>query len=112
MEKGVDVMFGGSKYSGYAVDIIGIGNVADSMQMIKHLCFDQKLCTPRELYDALTADWEGYEELRRYVQNKAPHYGNGDPEADRWVSWLSDVIADFINAEEGSYCRYSLAFTP
>ena len=39
MEKGMDVMHGGAKYNGSGIPGIGIGNIADSLFMIKHLCF-------------------------------------------------------------------------
>ena len=33
-------MYGGAKYNGSGMPGIGIGNIADSLFMIKHLCFD------------------------------------------------------------------------
>ena len=61
MENGADVMWGGAKYNSCGVAGVGIGNLADSLQMIDHLCFDEKTkrCTPAELYDALMNNWEG-----------------------------------------------------
>jgi pyruvate formate-lyase/glycerol dehydratase family glycyl radical enzyme len=112
MAKGRDVMFGGAKYQSVGVSSVGIGNCADSLQMIKHLCFDKKVCTTRELYDALMADWAGYEDLHSYILNEAPHYGNGDPEVDKWVGWVSDTFADAINALEGPYCHYNAGTFP
>ncbi len=103
MEKGADVMWGGAKYNSTGIAGVGIGNLADSLQMIKHLCFDEKTrrCTPAELHDALLNNWEGYEDLYRYVKNEAPHYGNGDPEADAWVRWASDVFAEAVKKGSG-----------
>ena len=47
-----------------------IANCADSLMVIKKLCFEDKVVSTRELYDALLADWKGYEELRQYILNK------------------------------------------
>ena len=103
MEKGADVMWGGARYNSTGIAGVGIGNLADSLQMIKRLCFDEKTkrCTPAELYDALMHNWEGHEDLYNYVNNEAPHYGNGDPEADAWVRWASDVFAEAVKKGVG-----------
>ena len=105
MEKGADVMWGGAKYNSTGIAGVGIGNLADSLQMIKRLCFDEKTkrCTPAEMYDALMNNWEGHEDLYNYIVNEAPHYGNGDPEADAWVRWASDVFAEAV--KKGSSIR-------
>jgi len=112
MEKGMDVMYGGARYNSTGLAGVGIGNVADSLQMIKHLCFDTKKCTTRELYDALINNWEGYETLRSYIRNEAPHYGNGIPEADEWAGWAADVFADAVNSCTGPRGRYSAGLYP
>ncbi len=98
MEKGADVMWGGAKYNSTVIVGVFIGNLAYSLQIIKRLCFDEKTkrCTPAEMYDALMNNWEGHEDLYYYIKNEAPHYGNGDPEADAWVRWASDVFAEAV----------------
>ena len=55
------------------------------------MCFDKKLCTTRELYDAVMANWEGYETLRQRILNEVPHYGNADPYADEELKWCCDL---------------------
>lgn len=112
MEKGADVMYGGARYNSSGIAGVGIGNVGDSLQMIKHLVFDTKKCTARELYDALKADWVGYEELNRYIKNEAPHYGNGIKEADKWAGWAARVFADAVNSSTGPRGRYSAGLYP
>ena len=112
MEKGMDVTWGGAKYNSTGMAGVGIGNVADSIFMIKHLCFDTKKCTTRELYDAIMANWEGYEELHSYIVNEAPHFGNGNAEADQFACWASDVFADAVNACTGPRGRYSAGLYP
>lgn len=112
MEKGADVMWGGAKYNSTGIAGVGIGNVADSMQMIDHLCFKTKKCTTRELYDALMADWEGYEDLRTYIKNEAPHYGNGDPEADKYAEIACKIFSDIANRATGPRGRWSAGMFP
>lgn len=112
MEKGKDVMYGGAKYNGTGVPGIGIGNVADSLFMVKHLCFDTKKCTTRELYDALLNNWKGYEDLQLYIKNSDLHYGNGNPEIDKLAAWASEKFAEVITSCTGPRGRYTAAMFP
>lgn len=91
MEKGLDCVQGGAKYNSYGGTATGLATLADSLSTIKYMCFDKKLCTTRELYDAWMANWEGYEPLRQKILNEVPHYGNADPYADMELKWCVDL---------------------
>jgi formate C-acetyltransferase len=112
MESGKDVMWGGAKYNSTGDSGVGIGNVADSLNMIKHCVFDKQICTAREMYDALMANWEGHETLRNYILHEAPHYGNALPECDEHAAWAAKVFADAVNACTGPRGRYSAGLYP
>jgi formate C-acetyltransferase len=101
MESGKDVMWGGAKYNSTGNSCIGLGNLADSLNIIDHVCFKEKIATTRELYDALMNNWEGYEELHQYIVGKAPHYGNADPEADKYLDFAASSYAQGIKACSG-----------
>jgi formate C-acetyltransferase len=109
MEKGKDVMWGGAKYNSTGNSGVGIGNVADSLNIIRHCVFEKKICTARELYDAIKNNWEGYEELHRYIINEAPHYGNGIAEIDELAGWAAKVFADAVRATSGPRGNHSAA---
>jgi formate C-acetyltransferase len=96
MEKGLDVMWGGSKYTNTGNSSIGHGNVADSLNIIDQVCFRDKIATTRELYDALMANWEGYEDLHQYILGKCSHFGNNDPEADKYLKFTADTYSHAI----------------
>lgn len=112
MESGKDVMYGGAKYNSTGIAGVGIGNVGDSLQMIKHLVFDSKKCTARELYDALKNNFVGFEDLHAYIKNKAHHYGNGIEEADKWTAWAAEVFAKAVNSCTGPRGRFSAGLYP
>jgi len=97
MESGRDLVQGGAKYNSYGGTATGLATLADSLTTIKYMCFDKKLCTTRELYDAVMANWEGYEELRQRILNEVPHYGNGDPYADMELKWCADLYYEICN---------------
>ena len=96
MESGLDVLWGGAKYNGAGNSSIGHGTVADSLNVIAQVCFKTKKDTTRELYDALMANWEGYEEMHQYILNQVPHFGNGDPEADKYLKFVADTYSEGI----------------
>ena len=101
MESGKDVMWGGAKYNSTGNSCVGVGNLADCMNIVDYLCFKTKQVSTRRLYDAIMNNWEGEEDLRQFIEGKCPHYGNGDPEVDKWMTWAADCYADNINATSG-----------
>ncbi|MFC1532748.1 pyruvate formate lyase family protein [Thermodesulfobacteriota bacterium] len=94
MESGKDCVCGGAKYNSYGGTATGLATIADSLTAIKYMVFDMKLCTARELYYAVMANWEGYEALRKQILTKVPHYGNNDPYADDQMKWICDVYSE------------------
>ncbi|MDR1216979.1 MAG: hypothetical protein LBJ99_00125, partial [Oscillospiraceae bacterium] len=107
MENGMDCTWGGCKYNSYGGTATGLATVADSLTAIKYMCFDKKLATTREMYEAVIANWEGHEELRQRIINEAPHYGNGDPYADMEMKWICDT---YYNACKECYSMRSKVY--
>ena len=112
MESGKDVQCGGAKYNSTGNSCIGLGNVADSLNIIDYVCFKKKLATTRELYDAIMANWEGYEELRQIINGEVPRYGNGNPEADKYVDFTASTYAKAINKATGPRGGFSAGCYP
>ena len=82
LEKGMDLVDGGAKYTiGPVLTGIGLAESANSLAAVKKLVFDDKVCTMDEMLDAMDKNWEGYDELRKLAQN-APKYGNDDDYVD------------------------------
>jgi formate C-acetyltransferase len=96
VEKGKDVVCGGAKYNSFGHSATGLATIADSITAIKYMCFDKKLCTTREMYDAIMANWVGYEHLRQIIINEVPHFGNDDP-------YVDDIAKEFV-ALSCAYC--------
>ena len=75
--------------------IIGVVNLADSFTAIKKLCYDEKKYTLKELYDALEANWEGREDMRRDFL-RAPKYGNDNDEADEMLRVIYQMYCELV----------------
>ncbi len=112
MENGKDVMKGGAKYNSTGNAGIAIGNITDSLAVVKYMVYDKKLVSARELYDAIMTNWEGKEDLRQQILNEAPHFGNGIEEVDQYATWASDVYANAINSGTGPRGRWSAGLYP
>ncbi len=99
MDKGVDLSKGGAKYNvGPVITGIGLAVTANSLAAVNKLVFEEQVCTMEELVQALRADWEGYEWLRKKAQ-AVPKYGNDDP----YVDQIAVKIANFFYHEIHGY---------
>jgi formate C-acetyltransferase len=107
LESGKDATEGGAKYNRTGLTGCGTANIGDSLMAIKKLCFDDKTVTLRELYDALQADWVGYEQLRQTIINDVPHYGNDIEEVDELAAWGLGTFAEIMKTEQGPRGYYS-----
>ena len=97
MENGKDCVCGGAKYNSYGGTATGLATIADSLTTIKYMVFDKKLCTAKTLYDAVMANWQGYEVLRHQILTRVPHFGNDDPYADEQMKWICDVYYEICS---------------
>jgi formate C-acetyltransferase len=86
-----------------------VATTADSLYAIKKFCFDDKIVSTRELYDALCANWEGHELLRQRIRNEITFYGNDDDEADSMVEWITNLWADYYNTRPAPHNGYTNA---
>lgn len=112
MENGADVVWGGSKYNSTGIAGIGCANVGDGLSVIKHLIFDTKKYTAKQLYDAIMANWEGYESLRQEILSSVPRYGNDEPYVDDLTSWAMDVFSNRVNSSTGPRGSYRAGLYP
>jgi formate C-acetyltransferase len=83
--------------NGAVLNPIGMVNVGDSLAAIKKLVFDEKKYTLKELYDALEADWAGYEAMQQDFLN-APKFGNNDDYADMIVADCYKMFCDIAES--------------
>jgi indoleacetate decarboxylase len=72
----------------------GLVNVANSLAVIKKLCFDESVCSFPELQKAIRNNWQGFDALHRKALN-VPHWGNDD-------DYIDDIFIDLFN----EYCEW------
>jgi formate C-acetyltransferase len=82
ISEGLPLQEGGAHYNFTGPQGVGVANAGDSLTTIKKLVFDDKKLTLEQLQQALAIDFEGQEDLRQMLINRAPKYGNDDNYAD------------------------------
>jgi len=106
IEKGMDVTWGGAKYNFSGVQAVGVGEVADSLTGIEFAVFRNGI--PLEtLINAIKKNFEGAEDLRAYLLNKIPKYGEDEGTAERYarevVRIYSEEVMKHRNPRGGLY---------
>jgi len=81
-ESGRDVTAGGARHNYITVEGIALATAVDSLLAVKHLVYNERRVTMDELLAAIRANFDGHEELRQILMNRAPKFGRDDPEAD------------------------------
>lgn len=115
MEKGVDDYNGGTApYITFATGMIGIPNVADALEAVRKVIFEEKKFTMSELIDALDDNFEGHEDLLHQLE-MAPKFGNDIDEVDliakRILSDMSDYVAQFHTHYGAKFATACFAMT-
>ncbi len=101
IESGTDVTRGGAEYNWTAPLGLGVANACDILYSVKKTVFDDKMFTMQEIVDAMNTNYEGKEDMRQYLLNKVPKYGNDVPEVDCFARYASDVWFDALEGFEG-----------
>lgn len=89
LESGRDITQGGEQYQQQGIVLRGLSHTADSLAVIKKLCFEEKTVDWAELLDAIRDNWEGKESLRQLVRTRAPAYGND-------IDYVDDIASGII----------------
>ena len=102
IEKGMCEEAGGTRYPQVNPIMTAGVDAANSLLAIKHLVFDTKKITMAQLLEALNANFEGYEDIRKMCF-EAPKHGNDYPEIEEFVQrFYRDV--DEIHSSIGPDC--------
>ena len=107
IEKGIDVTEGGAHYNLSGIQAIQVANIADSLTVIKRCIYEDQNITAEELLKAIQTNYEEREDLRQWVINKVPKYGNDidyvDNLGNKWVDYFAKKLTHYTNARGGIY---------
>lgn len=95
---GKDYNNGGTRYNTSYIQGVGIGSIADALTAIKHHIYNKKILSWKELFDALKANFKGFEKLQHALIYETPKWGNDDDYAD---DQAVEVFEQFFNSVDG-----------
>lgn len=99
MENGMDAYEGGAEYSNSSINAFGIANLVDSLEVIKHIVYDEGEMSLERFAKIVLSNWAGYEKLRLRCKKDFPKYGNGNDKTDKLASELVAYTAALINGK-------------
>lgn len=94
LEKGLDVTDGGAHYNTSGLVGVGTATVADSLQAIRSMVFEDKKLTLAQYRDLLSGNFESDEPTRQYIINRLPKFGNDIDEVDELAVHLTNLFFD------------------
>jgi trans-4-hydroxy-L-proline dehydratase len=98
IEKGLDMMEGGARYSYGSISLTGIGTLIDSLFAVREVFYNRKIVSLMELQDILEQDFRGHEAFRLFLVNRIPKFGQDD---EAILSFSSQVFADLARVTSG-----------
>ncbi|MFA9379662.1 MAG: pyruvate formate lyase family protein [Acetanaerobacterium sp.] len=97
LKVGKDICQGGAVYNNTGITGAFLANAADSLLAVKTLVYDEKRLTMDELINIVNGDYEGQEQLRQYILNKIPKFGNNSQEVDDLALRITEHFTDQVN---------------
>ena len=99
IENGKDYYDGGARYNTDYIQCCGIGTVTDSLSVLKKHVFEDGSIVMESLLKALKDNWKGHDELRQFVWNRTPFFGNDDEYADSIMQKVYGSLLDSIDGK-------------
>lgn len=106
IENGRDVVSGGARYNFTGPQGVGVANVANALEAIRELVFEDKTFSLDQLRDVLEDDFSE-EPFRQRVRNRMAKYGNNIPAVDALAAEIAEhyckEIRKYENPRSGRY---------
>ncbi|HCC70634.1 MAG TPA: formate C-acetyltransferase/glycerol dehydratase family glycyl radical enzyme [Bacteroidales bacterium] len=94
---GRDYNDGGARYNTTYIQGVGLGTITDMLSSIRYNIYDEKKYTWNQLMEAISVDFEGFDELQYDLVYNSPKYGNDDDYADQHAVMVFETFYDAIN---------------
>ncbi|MCK4656349.1 MAG: formate C-acetyltransferase/glycerol dehydratase family glycyl radical enzyme, partial [candidate division Zixibacteria bacterium] len=111
IQTGKDYNDGGARYNSSYIQGVGLGSITDSLTAIKYHIFDKKNFSLKNTLDALNANFEGFEQIRKVLLDDTPKYGNDDDYADDVMRQVFEAYFEQIDGRlntKGGHYRVNL----
>ena len=105
LEKAKDALAGGSVSNNTAISAGFIGDLSDSLTIIKKYVYDRKELSLSELVKILDNDFVDNENLRRKFYNDPDKYGNNRDLPDSFATDITSFVADYLRGKPNAKKR-------
>lgn len=95
VKRGKGICAGGVRYLGGTLETYGNINTSNSLYAIKDIVYDRRLLSPETLMCALRANFQGYEQERKLLQD-AEKYGNDLGGVDEMAKDLHEFVCNAV----------------
>ncbi len=103
LESGTDIFQGGAICPPHvAISGTGLGTAADSLSAIKKFVYDEKKVTLGNLYEALSCNFKGFENLQVLLDRNTPAFGNDIDDVDEIAARIYNAYCDDVFAYNDS----------
>jgi pyruvate-formate lyase len=82
LERGLDMEWGGARYNWIECSFVGLANVADSLEAMRHFLYERPELTWQRLAQLLESNFAGQEPWRQRLLHEPAKYGNAQPRVD------------------------------
>lgn len=100
IERGKSIYEGGEKYTFIQPIFIGFATAVDSLYAFRDIVFKTQKLTASEFSAIVENNFTGNEQLRLYILNKLPHYGNDTAEIDSLAENVAKEIIAMFKAQD------------
>ena len=107
IERGRDMSDAGALYNTTGCVVSYLADAVDSLEVVRYLVYEKKLCSLAELRQILKDNWKGHEKLRSEVLRKPSKWGNNDPRVDSLAveiaAFTSELLFHLPNGRGGFF---------
>ena len=96
IENGLDITNGGARYMMYPPIISGMANTVDSLASVKKFVFEENQFTMKQIVNATSEDFKGYEVMRETLASRGVKFGNDENYADDLMVRILDDLATYV----------------
>ena len=97
ISNGKDYNAGGARYNTSYIQGVGLGSISDMLTSLRYNIFDHNKFTWDEMFKAIDANFEGYEQVQYEMIYNTPKYGNDDDYADQQAVTAFEIFYDAVN---------------
>ena len=96
LTRGLSSDSGGSLYNDIEPNMLGMINVAESLNVINEMVFERKKLTVTQFKDILKKDYEGSYDVLAYIKNKIPHFGTDTDNTNFIAKRVADTVVNTL----------------